>query len=223
MRSRPPFLNRFSNGIFASARVTRIAFAAATTAIFSLSARADDKLQFNRDIRPIFSDNCFSCHGTDAKKREAKLRLDTAEGAYKANDDGEFPIKPGDLAKSDAWQRITSDDKDEIMPPPKSHKKLTAAQKETIKRWIEQGAPYQKHWAFEVPVLPPVPVQVLEVLSPKCLGIPSHRLRPARSLLKAPSTWNRALIRSTPSSRNVWKRNNSNSPPRRIARRSCAA
>jgi mono/diheme cytochrome c family protein len=132
----------------------------AIAAIFSASARADDKLQFNRDIRPIFSDNCFSCHGIDAKKREAKLRLDTAEGAYKANEDGVFPIKPGDLAKSDAWERISSNDKDEIMPPPKSHKKLTAAQKDTIKRWIEQGAPYQKHWAFEVPVLPPVPVQM---------------------------------------------------------------
>jgi hypothetical protein len=116
-----------------------------------------DKLQFNRDIRPILSDKCFACHGVDAKKREAKLRLDT-DTAYKSNDDGDVAITPGDLSKSEVWERITSTDKDDIMPPAKAHKTLTAAQKETIKRWIEQGAPYQKHWAFEEPVKAPVPV-----------------------------------------------------------------
>ena len=115
------------------------------------------KLQFNRDIRPILSDKCFACHGIDAKKREAKLRLDTVEGALKPNEDGDIAVTPGDLAKSEVWQRIISDDKDDMMPPPKSHKTLTAAQKDTIKRWIEQGAPYQKHWAFEAPVKPVVP------------------------------------------------------------------
>jgi len=120
-------------------------------------AEGGDKLRFNRDIRPILSENCFACHGLDAKKREAKLRLDIPEGAFKPNDDGDIAITPGDLAKSELWQRITSDDKDDIMPPPKAHKTLTAAQKETIKRWIEQGAAYQKHWAFGAPVRPPVP------------------------------------------------------------------
>lgn len=119
--------------------------------------RAEDNVQFNRDIRPIFSDTCFACHGFDAKKREAKLRLDTEEGATKPNDDGDIAITPGDLSKSEAWQRIISTDKDEMMPPPKAHKTLTAAQKETIKRWIEQGAHYQKHWAFEAPVKPAIP------------------------------------------------------------------
>jgi hypothetical protein len=108
-------------------------------------------------VRPILSDNCFSCHGIDAKKREAKLRLDIVEGAHVEGESGAVPITPGDLKKSEVWLRIISDDKDEIMPPPKSHKTLTAAQKETIKRWIEQGAPYQKHWAFEVPVKSAVP------------------------------------------------------------------
>ncbi len=135
---------------------------AASLAIFGASLQtssvAADTLQFNRDIRPILSDNCFSCHGIDAKKREAKLRLDVADGAFRANDDGVFPIKPGDLAKSDVWVRVSSSDKDEMMPPPKSHKKLTATQKDTIRRWIEQGAPYQKHWAFELPVKSAVPV-----------------------------------------------------------------
>jgi len=122
----------------------------------SLSARAE-KLEFNRDIRPILSDNCFACHGIDAKHREAKLRLDTAEGALVEGESGAIPITPGDLAKSEVWLRILSDDKDEIMPPPKAHKTLTAAQKDTIKRWIEQGAAYQKHWAFEPIAKPAVP------------------------------------------------------------------
>lgn len=113
-------------------------------------AFAADMLSFNQDIRPILSENCFACHGFDAKKREAELRLDTKEGAYTAKD-GAFPIKPGDLAESEVWQRIITTDEDDLMPPPKSHKKLTQAQKDTIKLWIEQGAPYQKHWAFEKP------------------------------------------------------------------------
>jgi hypothetical protein len=93
---------------------------------------------FNRDIRPILSENCFACHGFDSKKREADLRLDTPEGAYTAKD-GAFPIKPGDLAKSEVWQRLITTDEDDLMPPPKSHKKLTQKQKDTLKLWIEQG------------------------------------------------------------------------------------
>ena len=128
-------------------------------AIFSIcllcadSAVSADKLRFNQDIRPILSENCFACHGFDSKHREANLRLDTADGAY-GEKDGTFPLKPGDLEQSEVWRRIISEDDDELMPPPKSHKKLTQAQKETIKQWIEQGAEYQKHWAFEAPVLP---------------------------------------------------------------------
>jgi hypothetical protein len=118
----------------------------ATSSLF-----AADKLSFNRDVRPILSENCFACHGFDSKKREAELRLDTAEGAYKSKDDL-IPIKPGDLAKSAVWQRIITTDEDDLMPPTKSHKKLTQAQKDTLKLWIEQGASYQKHWAFEAPV-----------------------------------------------------------------------
>jgi hypothetical protein len=137
--------------------LTRAGFVAVLTVAAQVSTDAADSVQFNRDIRPILSDNCFSCHGFDAKTREADLRLDLAEGAFKPNEDGVIPIKPGDLAKSEVWLRIISDDKDEMMPPPKSHKKLTAAQKDTIKRWIEQGAPYQKHWAFETLVKPAVP------------------------------------------------------------------
>lgn len=121
-----------------------------------LPAEAATKLDFNRDIRPILSDNCFACHGFDAKKRKAGLRLDTAEGAYEAKD-GEQAIKPGDPKLSTIIQRILSTDEDEVMPPPESHKKVTAQQVEILQRWIREGAEYQKHWAFEKPVKPAVP------------------------------------------------------------------
>jgi mono/diheme cytochrome c family protein len=113
-------------------------------------------LSFNRDIRPILSENCFACHGFDEKKRDADLRLDIAEGAY-ADLGGYKAIVPGDPAKSEAWTRILSDDPDEIMPPPKSHKTLTDEQKDILKRWIEEGAAYEGHWALETPVKLAVP------------------------------------------------------------------
>jgi hypothetical protein len=122
----------------------------------SALAAAEGRLSFNRDIRPILSENCFACHGFDAKKREADLRLDTAEGAA-ADLGGYQAIVPGSLEKSEAWQRILSTDPDEIMPPPKSHKTLTDAQKNTLKRWIEEGAVYERHWSLETPVKPAVP------------------------------------------------------------------
>jgi len=109
------------------------------------------EVSFNRDIRPLLSDNCYYCHGFDEKHREAGLRLDVRESALKDND-GVRAIVPGDLAKSDLWQRIISEDEDEVMPPPKAHKKpFTSEQKELIKRWIEQGAKYEAHWAFVPP------------------------------------------------------------------------
>ena len=116
---------------------------------------APRKVDFNRDVRPILSDNCFSCHGFDAKKREAELRLDTPEGAYAAHD-GVQAFKPGDPAQSEALRRILAQDPDEVMPPPKSHKKLTPAQVDTLRRWIDEGAVYQRHWSFE-PLLKPTP------------------------------------------------------------------
>ena len=112
---------------------------------------------FNRDIRPILSDSCFACHGFDAQKRKAKLRLDTPEGAFTPNEEGRVAVKPGDPAASELWRRIDTPDQDDIMPPPSSHRTLTAAEKELFKRWIEQGAPYQQHWAFEAPISPSPP------------------------------------------------------------------
>ncbi|MBS0205603.1 MAG: PSD1 domain-containing protein [Planctomycetes bacterium] len=117
---------------------------------------AEPELSFNRDIRPILSANCFACHGFDSRQRKADLRLDLAEGAFAVHD-GQAAIKPGDLAASEVWRRLISDDPDVLMPPPSTRKKLTDDQKLTIRRWIEQGAKYQKHWAFELPLKAPIP------------------------------------------------------------------
>jgi len=108
------------------------------------------KVEFNRDVRPILSDKCFACHGLDAKKREAELRLDTVEGAT-AEHEGRRAVVPASLEKSELWKRVMSGDENEVMPPPHSNKSLSDAEKQTLRRWIEQGAPYQKHWAFEAP------------------------------------------------------------------------
>jgi hypothetical protein len=125
---------------------------------------ADQAISFNRDIRPILADKCLACHGQDAAKRQADLRLDTAEGA--TSDAGSGPaIVPGQPDASELWRRVSSDDDDERMPPPASHKILTDAEKALLKQWIEQGAPYQKHWAFEPIVRPPVP-QTPDATSP---------------------------------------------------------
>lgn len=121
-----------------------------------LSPAADGKPSFNREIRPILSENCFACHGFDAKKREADLRLDTAEGAV-ADLGGYRAIAPGDPERSEAWRRVLSTDPEEVMPPPKSHKTLTDAQKNTLRRWIEEGAVYERHWSLEPPVKPETP------------------------------------------------------------------
>lgn len=123
------------------------------------TASAADKLSFNQHIRPILADKCFACHGVDAKQRKGSLRLDTAEGAYREKD-GDRAIVPGDLSKSVLWTRINSLDSDEVMPPPDSHKTLSDAEKATLKTWIQQGASYQKHWAFEPPVKVAPPASV---------------------------------------------------------------
>ena len=96
-------------------------------------ASTDAPVQFNRDVRPILADACFACHGFDAKARKARLRLDLPEGAF-APRKGTVPIKPGDPQASVVWARINAEDAEEVMPPPHTHKQLTAAQKETIRR-----------------------------------------------------------------------------------------
>ncbi|MBU6173002.1 MAG: DUF1553 domain-containing protein [Planctomycetes bacterium] len=113
---------------------------------------ASDRLEFNRDVRPILSDNCFYCHGPDANHRQADLRLDIRESAvaHKA-------ITPENSDLSGLVQRVSSSDPEHLMPPPTSNKKLSERDKEILKRWIAEGAEYQQHWSFEKPVKPAVP------------------------------------------------------------------
>jgi len=120
------------------------------------AAPPEQPVKFNRDIRPILSETCFHCHGPDEHSRKADLRLDTPTGAI-ADLGGYQAIVPGDLKNSEGWQRIITDDPDDLMPPPESHMVLTDEQKALIKRWIEQGAEYEGHWAFQTPVKPGVP------------------------------------------------------------------
>lgn len=121
------------------------------------AAAAPEAVRFNRDIRPILAEQCLSCHGFDAKHRKADLRLDTREGATAARDP--LPaITPGQPEQSAAWLRILSDDPDEVMPPPEAHRPpLSPQQKEMIRTWITEGAPYEAHWAFSPPQSPPIP------------------------------------------------------------------
>ncbi|MDA1006842.1 MAG: hypothetical protein O3A87_10255, partial [Verrucomicrobia bacterium] len=117
---------------------------------------AAEKISFNRDIRPILSDKCFACHGPDAKKRKADLRLDSFQGATEG---GEFatPIVPGKPEDSELIVRILETDPDEIMPPPESHKKLDQREIGLIREWIKQGAPYEAHWSYTPLKRPVVP------------------------------------------------------------------
>jgi len=118
------------------------------------------KVSYNFSIRPILSDKCFSCHGPDAAKREAGLRLDIADSALAPLKEtkGGFALVPGHPEKSELYKRISSNDTSFMMPPPESHLgTLTAEETDLIKKWIEQGAVYEKHWAFIAPQKASIP------------------------------------------------------------------
>jgi hypothetical protein len=119
-----------------------------------LSLSAEEKIDFNRQIRPILSDKCFFCHGPDATEIKGKLQLHSLEHATKklGKKKNRQALFPGDLKKSEIWARIMTDDEDDIMPPADSHKTLDSAEKGLLKKWIEQGGTYDKHWAYkEIP------------------------------------------------------------------------
>jgi hypothetical protein len=123
------------------------------------------EINFNRDIRPILSENCLLCHGPDANHRKAELRLDVAESATKS------VIVPGKPDASDVVARITSGDPDMKMPPPDSGKQLSKADIEMLRRWIAQGAKYEAHWSFISPTKPTLP----EVAKPEFVRNPIDR------------------------------------------------
>jgi hypothetical protein len=119
-------------------------------------ARAGDTISFDRDIRPILSNNCYQCHGPDEKQRKADLRLDTGEGAL--DDRGGYAvIVPGKPEASTLVQRVTGVEPGKIMPPKKTGKKLTAREVDALTRWVKQGAKFARHWAYVAPVRPPLP------------------------------------------------------------------
>src|SRR3954468_7739822 len=117
------------------------------------AASATNQIQFNRDVRPILSENCFACHGPDKNQRKAKLRLDVREVAIEKE-----AIVPGKPAKSKLVEHIFTTNEDDLMPPPKTHKLLTPTQKELLKSWVAAGAEYEAHWAYIPPQRHPVPV-----------------------------------------------------------------
>lgn len=123
--------------------------------IVATTARAagEDKLRFNRDIRPILAEHCFSCHGPDSAGRKAKLRLDDRDVAVRR-----AAIVPEQPEQSEMIARIFSDDPSAVMPPPKIKKTLTGAQRELLRRWVREGAAYERHWSFQsIPKAVPVP------------------------------------------------------------------
>ncbi|WP_037247817.1 PSD1 and planctomycete cytochrome C domain-containing protein [Rhodopirellula baltica] len=113
-------------------------------------------IDFNRDVRPILSENCFHCHGPDAESREADLRLDTQTGSRRELS-GSPAVVPNEPDQSGLIERIFSDDPDSLMPPPESKRKLSAHQKSILKSWIAEGGDYEQHWAFIAPTQPSVP------------------------------------------------------------------
>ncbi|MBI3408929.1 MAG: DUF1553 domain-containing protein [Planctomycetes bacterium] len=131
-------------------KIAAIGCVAACFGHCSASACADEPIQFNRDIRPILTNACFKCHGPAARK--AGFRLDLREEATKPAKSGATPIVAAKPEQSALVKRIFATDEDEAMPPPSSHLTLTARQKDFLKKWIAEGAVYQKHWSFESPV-----------------------------------------------------------------------
>ena len=114
------------------------------------------RVRFDRDIRPILSENCFQCHGPDKENLQANLRLDSQAQLYARRETGPVVV-PGDPEKSQLWLRVSSHDADQVMPPPDSTRQLNTKQIDLLRRWIAQGAQWSGHWAFEVPTRPVVP------------------------------------------------------------------
>lgn len=115
------------------------------------------RVDFSREIRPILAENCFACHGPDAGARKARLRLDLREDAIKVRRSGSAAIVPGESAGSLLIEMITEPDAEFRMPPPESKKQLTPEEIERLRQWIDQGAEYERHWAFVAPKLPALP------------------------------------------------------------------
>ena len=125
--------------------------------LYSGTAEVPEHIDFNRDVRPIISDNCYHCHGPDADNQKSDFRLDTRESATADLGDAFFGIVPGNLEASDLHWGIWEDFEEDLMPPVSSKLSLTETEKHVLDRWIEQGAPYDEHWSFKPISRPALP------------------------------------------------------------------
>ena len=151
------------------------------------------EVSFNRDIRPIFSDTCFRCHGPDKSGRQAGLRLDVRDEALRKTRSGVTPIIPGKPEESEVVRRIFSNEEAEVMPPAEAHKTLTNEQKQLIRRWIAEGAAYEGHWAFQPIGRPRVPMVGTIVNNPIDRFVQARLAKDG--LTPAPEADRRTLIR----------------------------
>ncbi len=145
----------FRESTFVSSR-SRTSYCFGIALLMIANAAIAQDVDFNRDVRPILSDKCFACHGPDASSREAELRLDQREDAI-LDRDGHAAVVAGKPDASELIARVSSSDESDRMPPPEAGKALSAKEVSTLKRWIEQGAKWQDHWAYLPPNRPDVP------------------------------------------------------------------
>src|SRR6478672_282696 len=129
----------------------------ASAALGATKPAATQAVDFNREIRPILSENCYKCHGPDDEARKAGLRLDRPAEATRPAKSGKVAIIPGSASKSELIARVTAEDPDDRMPPLKTGKKLSPQQIESLRRWIDDGAKFATHWAYVKPALPEPP------------------------------------------------------------------
>ncbi len=148
--------------------VTLIAAMNGVRTLLAAEPTAVPRVEFNRDIRPILSDKCFTCHGPDSAKRQAGLRLDVRESAVAERDGGARAFVPGSSSSSESLRRVMSADPDEVMPPPNSGAKLSPREIDLLKRWLDDGAVYQPHWSFLAPLatVPPTTEQAAAARGP---------------------------------------------------------
>ena len=125
--------------------------------IHGSSVYGEDHVRFATDVQPILSNHCYTCHGPDENTRESGLRLDQRSSALATAESGQTPIVPGDLQRSEVYQRITSDDDELRMPPSDPNHRLTSQEVNTLAQWIMEGAEYELHWAFKAPQKPEMP------------------------------------------------------------------
>ena len=135
----------------------QLRIAALICSSFATCVHAAEPISYNRDVRPILSDNCYRCHGPDEGERQTELRLDVELSAHSDLDSGGPAVAPGDISNSELFARITTSDDDLRMPPADSGKQLNDEQIATIRRWIEEGAEWEQHWSFVTPERPSLP------------------------------------------------------------------